>query len=106
MQGTCIYRDEHENPVLLMYKEIYIGVVYAVFYTNNELYSNNIGIKEFTNKFPHHCIHILYTLPYYNNVNLMLDLWKDIVKERLIELADEYNINYSKFVPIPTPILS
>lgn len=100
MQGACVYINHENIPTILMYKELEYGLVFVLFYNKRDFYGTHITIKELTDKFPHDCIHILYSLPYNDDYEKMVESWRKLVKERLISMNNEFNKNSPSLIPI------
>lgn len=88
MQGACVYLSTCNNPTIIMYKELITepGKVITVFYRNKKVIYKLISTKLLTNIIPINSIDILTKLPYYNDINFMINTWCKLVRQRLIEL--------------------
>jgi hypothetical protein len=90
IQGACVFRDQFDNPVLKMYKEIYNGYIFEIIYSQGKFYVNYIKTKKFTALFPNNSIHVVYKLPYYEvdiysmlDINILIDKWVNYVRPYL-----------------------
>lgn len=83
MQGVAIFRDNNNVPVIFMYKEINKNKILLVIYYNRNLKYNYVDCKMITKLIPSDAIHIITSLPYYNDINLTLRFWKIMIYNRL-----------------------
>lgn len=83
MEGGYIYLDNYNLSTLLLYKELKNNVIFYVKYNFIEFNINYINIYDFFKIFPNNSIHIISTLPYYDYIELTLDVWKNIALNRL-----------------------
>lgn len=98
MEGACVYIDIDNFSTLLMYKEIKPTLILYVKYNFLEFKVNYINIFDFFNFIPENNIHILSSLPYINDIELTLDVWKNMALNKLNNLN---RINsYNKFLNV------
>jgi len=83
MEGACVYIDNYNLSTLLMYKELKNNIIFYVKYNFIEFNINYINIYDFFKIFPNNPIHIISALPYYDYIELTLDVWKNIALNRL-----------------------
>ena len=83
MQGAAIYRNDNNEPTILMYKEYFTNLVFFVMFCNKKLSYQFITTKQLTEIIPRDCIHILTALPFNKNINITLKLWNLLIKNRL-----------------------
>ena len=69
MEGACVYVDQSQNSVLVMYKEVKKNKVLHLTYSNGTSHYQFITTKLLTQLLPHDCVHILYSLPYLLVIN-------------------------------------
>ena len=99
MEGACVYINNDNKSVLVMYKEIKKrkeicnNIILLARYSEQILEYGYINDKYFTKIIPIDCIHILTSLPYYDDINKTLDIWKKIVLNRLNYLNTNNNNN-------------
>lgn len=84
MEGVAVYRNYLDEPTLIMYKEYSNNNVFFAIYCNKKLLYKFISSKELTEIMPKECIHILTYLPFNRNINITLDIWRQIIKKTLI----------------------
>ena len=76
MEGACVYIDQKQNSVLVMYKEVEKNNVLYLIYSNKSFFYQFITTKLLTYLLPHNCIHILYSLPYLcHSLEITLNNW-------------------------------
>ena len=91
MQGACVYRSSNNEPTLIMYKELFItpGKAIFVIYRNNKLVKTYLTTRELSNIIPPNSIDILTRLPYHQNTDQMIEIWHNLVKNKLIDLLNK-----------------
>ena len=82
MEGACVFID-NDFSTILMYKEIKKNLILYVKLNFAEFYINYINIYDFFKIFPYNYIHILNNLPYFNDINITLEIWKNMALNRL-----------------------
>lgn len=87
MEGVAVYRNYLNEPILIMYKEYSNNNVFFATFCNKKLQYQFITTKCLTEIMPKECNHILTSLPFNRNINIMLDVWFIIIKNRLIYLS-------------------
>ena len=87
MEGVAIYRNYLNEPTLIMYKEYSNNNVFFATFCNKKLKYQFITTKCLTEIMPKECNHILISLLFNRNINVMLDVWFIIIKNRLIYLS-------------------
>jgi hypothetical protein len=90
MEGACIYINSLNESTLLIYKEYSNNKVFLLYYVNYKLYYSFITTKMLTNIIPVDCIHILTKLPFYQNLEKTIEIWRLLV---LNELKNNNNFN-------------
>ena len=88
MEGVAVYRNSFNQPILIMYKEYSNSNVFFAIYCNKKLQYQFISTKCLTKIIPKECIHILTTLPFNPDMNIMLNIWFLLIKNRLIFLME------------------
>tara|TARA_B100001093_G_scaffold520417_1_gene615636 strand:+ start:5221 stop:5484 length:264 start_codon:yes stop_codon:yes gene_type:complete len=83
MQGAAIYRNDYEQPTILMYKEYYNNLVFILMYVDKKLSYQFITTKLLTEIMPRDCIHVLTELPFSNNINTTISIWRLLIKNKL-----------------------
>lgn len=86
MEGACVYYNKYGYAELAMYKELNIkslNNVLLCLFSNKTLNYCYVSCKYITNFFPLDCKHILTHLPYIDDFNNMLELWKSLVINKL-----------------------
>ena len=84
MEGACVYVDQRQNSVLVMYKEVEKNKVLHLTYSNGISHYQFITGKLLTQLLPHDCFHILYSLPYLpESLETTLNNWISIVINKL-----------------------
>tara|TARA_B100000424_G_C22883752_1_gene470264 strand:+ start:701 stop:1009 length:309 start_codon:yes stop_codon:yes gene_type:complete len=83
MEGALVYIDENNLSTLLMYKEITSKKIFYVKYNFLEFKINYMDLFDFVKIIPANNIHILSSLPYINDININLNLWKTIALNKL-----------------------
>ena len=83
MEGACVYLDVDNFSTLLMYKEIKPRIVLYVKYNFLEFKVNYISIFDFLNLIPENNIHIISSLPYINDIQLTIDVWRNMALNKL-----------------------
>ena len=98
MEGACVFVDENNLSTLLMYKEIKDKIILYVKYNFLTFNVSYINIFDFLLMIPDNNIHILTSLPYINDIELTLDVWKNMALNKLNNLN---RINsYNKFLNV------
>ena len=87
MEGVAVYTNYLNEPTLIMYKEYSNNNVFFATFYNKKLQYQFITTKCLTEIIPKECNHILTSLPFNRNIDVMLDLWFIIIKNRLIYLS-------------------
>uniref|UniRef100_A0A6C0AX03 Uncharacterized protein n=1 Tax=viral metagenome TaxID=1070528 RepID=A0A6C0AX03_9ZZZZ len=88
MEGVAVYRNFFDEPTLIMYKEYSNNNVFFAIYCNKKLQYQFISTKFLTEIIPKECIHILTSLPFNRDINIMLNIWFLLIKNRLIFLME------------------
>ena len=83
MQGAAIYRNDYEEPTILMYKEYYNNLVFILMYVDKKLSYQFITTKLLTEIMPRDCIHVLTELPFISNINTTISIWRLLIKNKL-----------------------
>lgn len=83
IEGACVYSDINNFSSLLMYKEINNKIILYVKYNFIEFSINFVNIYDFEKIFPYENIHILNNLPYDKNLEITLNVWRNIALDRL-----------------------
>ena len=86
MEGACVFIDYNNLSNLFIYKEIFNKTVFCVKYNKSSVKSGYINIYDCYKYIPENSIHILYKLPFLNNVNDTVDLWKNMVINKLMSI--------------------
>lgn len=84
MEGVAVYRNYLDEPTLIMYKEYSNNNVFFATYCNKKLLYKFISSKQLTEIMPKECIHILTYLPFNRNINVTLNIWRQLIKKTLI----------------------
>ena len=87
MEGVAVYLNYIDEPTLIMYKEYSNNNVFFATFCNKKLQYQFITTKCLTEIMPKECIHIITKLPFNRNINIMLDMWKILIKNSLIYLS-------------------
>lgn len=93
MEGACVFVDENNFSTLLMYKEIKNKLIFCVKYNFLEFKVTYINIFDFFSLIPDNSIHILSKLPYINDIDSTLDVWKNMALNKL-NFLNRFNIVY------------
>ena len=83
MEGACVYIDSNNFSTLLMYKEIKPRLILYVKYNFLEFKVKYINIFDFFSLIPENNIHILSSLPYINDIQLTIDVWRNMALNKL-----------------------
>ena len=86
MEGVCIYYNNNGYAEIAMYKELNIkslNNVLLCLFSNKTFNYYYVSCKYMTNFLPLESKHILTQLPYIENFDNMLKLWKSLVINRL-----------------------
>ena len=83
MEGACIYINSLNESTLFIYKEYSNNKIFLLYYSNYKLYYSFITSKMLTNSIPFNCIHILTKLPFYNNPEKTIEIWRLLVLNKL-----------------------
>lgn len=95
MEGVCIYLNNYNEPILLMYKEWNPSTIYYGIYGNNKLKTGYMESKLFTEYIPRESEHILTKLPLdKNSEQNTLNMWRSLIKYKLIMInsRDKFKI--------------
>jgi hypothetical protein len=87
MEGAFVYLENNYIANLVMYKEINDGVIFYLQYNKNYIYYNHISIYAFDYLFKNrmkNSIFILNSLPYINNIDITLNVWRNIAYDKLV----------------------
>lgn len=95
MEGACVYIDNNNFSTLFMYKEIKDKLILYVKYNFITFDIKYISIFDFFYILPDNNIHILSSLPYINDLNLTLDVWRNMALNKLNSLNKVDKINNS-----------
>ena len=96
MEGACIYINNLNQSILLIYKEYSNNEVFLLYYVNYNIYYSFINTKMLTNIIPIDCIHILTRLPfYYNNLEKTIEIWRILALNKLKN--NNFNNNNNNF---------
>ena len=95
MEGACVYIDNNNFSTLLMYKEIKDKLILYVKYNFITFDIKYISIYDFFYILLDNNIHILSSLPYINDLNLTLDVWRNMALNKLnfLNKVDKINNN-------------
>lgn len=96
MQGVCVYRNSRNISSILMYKEINKNNSFVILYSNYNIYYNLINTKQLVLNFPKDNVHILYELPYLENIIEMINKWVYLTKKKLNDINYQDNYDLSK----------
>tara|TARA_B100000945_G_scaffold189509_1_gene152205 strand:+ start:188 stop:538 length:351 start_codon:yes stop_codon:yes gene_type:complete len=83
MQGSYVYNDSYNKPVLVMYKEFDKNKVLHFIYSSQNSYYQIISPYVLTQLLPKDCVNILTYLPYFDDINITLKTWINIGINRL-----------------------
>ena len=83
MEGVCVYIDHDNFSTLLMYKEIKPTLILYVKYNFIEFKVRYINIFDFFYLIPENNIHILSSLPYIKDIQLTIDVWRNMALNKL-----------------------
>ena len=83
MEGACVFIDENNFSTLLMYKEIKNCKIFFVKYNFIEFKIDYLDMFDFCLLLPCDCIHILSKLPYLDNIELTIDVWRNMDLNKL-----------------------
>jgi hypothetical protein len=83
MEGVCVYIDHDNFSTLLMYKEIKPTLILYIKYNFIEFKVRYINIFDFFYLIPENNIHILSSLPYIKDIQLTIDVWRNMALNKL-----------------------
>lgn len=83
MEGACIFRDDFDVPNLLMYKEINNNLIFYIKYNKYQFVYGHISIYDYDKIIPKYNIHIMNHLPLLDNQEKTIELWRNLVFNRL-----------------------
>tara|TARA_B100000900_G_scaffold412569_1_gene434640 strand:- start:459 stop:731 length:273 start_codon:yes stop_codon:yes gene_type:complete len=86
MEGACVFIDKNNLSNIVCYKEIYNKQIFFVNYTKFSMHYSIISMFDYYKIIPNNNVHILYNLPLLNSINDTLDLWKNMVLNKLVIL--------------------
>ena len=66
-----------------MYKEYAKNNIIFAIFCNKKLYYQFTSTKVLTEIIPRDCIHILTNLPFNRNIDIMLNMWRILIQEKL-----------------------
>ena len=83
IEGACVFLDRFNNSNIIFYKEIDFNKVFLVKYNKNFLRYGYVNLKDLDILVPNNCIHILDNLPYINDIDLVINVWKNLAIDKL-----------------------
>ena len=86
MQGTCVYLDCHHQSNLVWYKEYNNHNLFYLHYCNYKYQNGTINIYDYWKIIPDDCIHILFYLPWGDNLQDTINIWSQLAYNKLIHL--------------------
>lgn len=82
-EGACVFLDRFNNSNIIFYKEIDFNKVFLVKYNKNFLRYGYVNLKDLDILVPNNSIHILDNLPYINDIDLVINVWKNLAIDKL-----------------------
>ena len=83
IEGACVFLDRFNNSNIIFYKEIDFDRVFLVEYNKNFLRYGFVNLKDLDYLVPYNSIHILDNLPYINDIDLVMNVWKNLAIDKL-----------------------
>jgi len=100
MEGACVYINNSNIPLLIIYKEFENNKVLYLTYSKFKLNYYFITTKQLTNIIPIDCIHILTYLPIDNNsLEKTINIWKNLAYNSLLNYDKKRE---KKYIPSNT----
>ena len=90
MEGACVYIDEYNFSTLFMYKELpKKNTVFYLKYCNYSIYHGFITIKDLDKLLCYEHVYILNHLPYIHDIDLTINVWKNLAFDKLNQLNQQ-----------------